>query len=174
MLRIGEARQLRLGDIEHFEEGIDELGKKQLLVKLNIRKETSKVREARNFITRGGRYFQRLIERHGFTKPNQLLFSMNGIKSLPKYKWTAHWKALMEGSQIENHKERKIQWYSCRHWAITLRVQHGVDLAVLSKMAGTDASNIANTYYKFRDEHSRFASLQSRPKNKDNSKISTT
>ena len=61
---------------------------------------------------------------------------------------------------IENHKERKLTWYSLRHFGITMRVMSGVNLIDLSKLAGTSVTHIENTYLKYSEAQSRTAALK--------------
>ena len=68
---------------------------------------------------------------------------------------------------IDNYKERKLTWYSLRHFGITLRVMAGVSLIDLSKLAGTSVAHIENTYLKYSEEQSRTAALKNFKINKD-------
>ena len=52
----------------------------------------------------------------------------------------------MHGIGIENYKERKLTWYSRRHFAITCRIRAGNTYGEISQMAGTHASHIENHY----------------------------
>ena len=61
---------------------------------------------------------------------------------------------------IDNYKERKLTWYSLRHFGISMRVMAGVNLIDLSKLAGTSVSHIENTYLKYSEEQSRTAALK--------------
>ena len=174
-LRVGEARQLKWGDVERIEEHIidEETEETQLLVKLKVRWETSKVRTAREFLSRGGEYFVRLKERQQFTDDDDLVFSMDGKKSLTSAKWTRHWKELMEGISIEWKKKihidedgnavktgRGITYYSLRHYQITSRVKSGVPLIDISKQVGTSVGHIEKTYLHYEEEQSRTNALK--------------
>ena len=183
-LRVGEARKLLWSDIERFEEHlIDEATEeKQLLVKLKVRWETSKVRTAREFLSRGGEYFVRLRERQQFIEPHHLIFSMNGKNTLRSEKWSKHWKELMKGSGIKDWKKehlkdengeyvfdedgnamkigRGITYYSLRHYQITSRVKSGVPLIDISKQVGTSVGHIEKTYLHYEEEQSRTNALK--------------
>ena len=174
-LRVGEARQLTWNDIERFEEHlIDEATEeKQLLVKLKVRWQTSKVRTAREFLSRGGEYFVRLKERQKFTEPHHLIFSMNGKNTIRSEKWSQHWKELMNGIGIEWKKKihidedgnavktgRGITYYSLRHYQITSRVKSGVPLIDISKQVGTSVGHIEKTYLHYEEEQSRTNALK--------------
>ena len=159
-LRVGEVRQLTWGDINGYEMHLDDKGIEIQLVSFTVRAETSKVRATRKPITRGGQYFIRLKKRAKHTEPDHLLFSLDGVVPLNARKWQKHWDNLMNDIGIDNYKERKLTWYSLRHFGITLRVKAGVSLVDLSKLAGTSASHIENTYLKYSEEQSRTAALK--------------
>jgi hypothetical protein len=83
-LRVGEANQLKWGDILSFERHMleseyEDKQKENVLVEIRVRWETSKVRKNRTFFCRGGQYFQRLKERQQFTNDEDLIFSMTII-----------------------------------------------------------------------------------------------
>ena len=159
-LRVGEARQLTWGDIDGYEIHTDENERDIQLISFTVRAETSKVRTTRKMITRGAEYFIRLKKRTEFTEPTHLLFSLNGVVPLDARKWQKHWVNLMSDIGIHNHKERKLTWYSLRHFGITMRVKSGVNLIDLSKLAGTSVAHIENTYLKYSEEQSRTAALK--------------
>jgi len=167
-LRVGEARQLTWGDINGYETHTDENGGKDVqLVNFTVRAETSKVRRTRQMITRGAEYFIRLKKRTEYTEHEHLLFSLNGKVPLDARKWQKHWNELMNVIGIENHKERKLSWYSLRHFGITMRVMSGVNLIDLSRLAGTSVTHIENTYLKYSEAQSRTAALKNFSVNSD-------
>ena len=166
-LRVGEQRQLVWGDINGYETHYDENEKEVRLVNFTIRAETSKVRTARKMITRGAEYFIRLKKRTEYTEDDHLLFSLNGVEQLGARKWQKHWYVLMDEIGIHNHKERKLEWYSLRHFGITMRVMSGVNLIDLSKLAGTSVSHIEDTYLKYSETQSRTAALKNFSVNSD-------
>ena len=159
-LRVGEARQLTWGDIDGYEIHTDENERNIQLILFTVRAETSKVRTTRKMFARGAEYFIRLKKRTEFTEPTHLLFSLNGVVPLDARKWQKHWVNLMNDIGIHNHKERKLTWYSLRHFGITMRVKSGVNLIDLSKLAGTSVSHIENTYLKYSEAQSRTAALK--------------
>ena len=171
--RVGELRQLLWGDVKRIEHTFDEIERPTTLVHLTIRAETSKNRATRKLITRGGEYFVRLKKRSPNTEPHHLIFSNDGVKPLPDRKWSKHWYALMDGIGIDNHKERKLEWYSLRHFGITCRVKANVNLIDLSKLAGTSVNHIENTYLKYSEEQSRTSALKNFIVNRDGT-ITTT
>ena len=160
LLRVGEARQLTWGDIEKVETHYDQQEKPILLVHLNVRSETSKVRANRKVISRGGEYFERLRGRQEFTQKKHLIFSLDGVNPLSARKWQKHWANLMDGIGLDDYKMQKIEWYSLRHFGITCRVQAGVSPLDISKQAGTSLSHIENTYLKYSEEMAVTAALK--------------
>ena len=152
-MRTGELRQLTWGDVLGFRDEIDETGKKVCLVKLRIRKETTKVRNERTIIVRGGNYIKRLKSYSPFTGPHHLLFTNKtgdlqfGTRELYK-----HWNVIMRGIDIPDHSDRKLSYYSLRHFGITLRMDADVPIADIAYIAGTSTTHIENHYRHIEDE----------------------
>jgi integrase len=153
MCRVGELWQLKWGDIIGTEDVLDDDGKSISLVKFKVRAETSKVRSSRIVISRGGKYIKRLRKNTKHNKPDDFLFTeVDGNKRLPKKKWYAHWKNLMMGIGIENYQERKLTWYSLRHFGITCRIRAKVPYGDIAEIAGTSSFYIENHYSHYDDE----------------------
>ena len=85
---------------------------------------------------------------------------MNGVVPLDARKWQRHWDNLMNEIGIPNHKERKLSFYSLRHFGISMRVMANVSLIDLSKLAGTSVTHIENTYLKYSEAQKRTAALK--------------
>jgi integrase len=146
-LRTGELRQMTWNDVEGFESVIDDAGNQETLVRLKVRAETSKVRWNRTITVRGGRYIERLKELTPYTKPTDLLLTnKNGTHQLGSRELYHHWGQLMRGIGIDNFQERKLSYYSLRHYAITYKIAAGVDIAILADIAGTGITHIQNHY----------------------------
>ena len=165
-MRVGEALKLTWGDVGNYESHMKESEnedkkKEQILVEINVRAETSKVRKHRKFLCRGGQYFLRLKKRQKHTNDEDLVFSMDGKKSIHYMRKRKYWEELMEGIGIANWEDRKLSWYSLRHYCITQRVQSGVDVIGISQMAGTFVKHITDTYLHYRKEQSRTEALKS-------------
>ena len=153
MLRVGELWQLKWNDIIGTEEVLDSDNKQISLVKLSVRPETSKTRTSRTVIARGGNYIDRLRKNTKFTRPNDFLFAqIDGTKRMPRQKWYMHWKNLMEGIGIENYQERKLTWYSLRHFGITCRIRAKVPYGDIAELAGTSSTYIETHYAHYDDE----------------------
>ena len=153
LLRTGELRQLRWGDVLRYEDRIDETGKKVCVVNLRIRKETSKVRRPRTIWVRGGDYIKRLKTYSAFTQPTDLLFTnKTGTHPFGTRELYKHWDRVMRGIGIEDHSDRKLSYYSLRHFGITMRMKSGVPIADVASVAGTSVSHIETHYRHIDDE----------------------
>jgi integrase len=150
LLRVGEARQLRWGDVEKIVSHQDSSGQKVKLAHINVRWDTSKVRNNRFVVCRGGEYFERLKQNSNSTDKDDLVFCFDsGDRQITARHWQKYWFDLMSGVGIEDYKVRNLTWYSLRHFGITCRVKAGTNVVALSKMAGTSIAHIENTYMKF-------------------------
>jgi integrase len=153
LMRTGELRQLCWGDVLGYEDRTDETGKKVCVVNLRIRKETSKVRRPRTIWVRGGDYIKRLKTYSPFTEPTDLLFTnKTGTHPLGTRELYKHWDRVMKGIGIEDHSERKLSYYSLRHFGITMRMKSGVPIADVASVAGTSVSHIETHYRHIDDE----------------------
>jgi len=63
MMRFGELRQLKWGDVRDIYTQLDSNNNEVTLVKLSIRAETSKVRKSRQIVVRGGEHFKLLASK---------------------------------------------------------------------------------------------------------------
>ena len=153
LLRVGEARQLRWGDLKKITKHTDGSGRSVKLAHLTVRWETSKVRNSRTVVARGGEYFERLLGNSPSTDKDDLIFSFEGgAKKIAARSWANYWLELMDGAGIVDWKDRNLTWYSLRHFGITCRVKAGANIVSLAKLAGTSIAHIENTYMKFSEE----------------------
>lgn len=152
-MRTGELRQMTWNDVLGYRDEVDETGRKVCLVKLRIRKETSKVRNERTIIVRGGDYIKRLRSYSPYTEPDNLLFTnKTGTLQLGTRELYKHWDAIMRGIDIPDYSERKLSFYSLRHFGITLRMDSGVPIADVAYIAGTSSTHIENHYRHIQDD----------------------
>lgn len=152
-LRIGELKQLTWADVIKTEEVIDNIHQKQTLVHLWVRPETSKTRSSRRVVSRGGQYFERLRRNSKFVRDTDFLFTdRDGIKPFPKKKLYAHWSAIMTGAGLADYKQRKLYYYSLRHFGITCRIRSEMSMATLAQLAGTSVTHIEKHYAHVDDE----------------------
>jgi len=134
-------------DILGVEERTNEVGQLVSLVSLRVRAEISKVRTSRDIITRGGEYIKRLKKNSEFTEPHHYLFTnKDGKRQLGTRELYKHWYALMEGIGIDNHRERKLTYYSLRHFGITMRLRMGESIFTVANMSGTSVGHIESHY----------------------------
>jgi len=160
MLRVGEFTQIKWGDIVGTEVTRDDAGLEVNLVTLNVRREITKTRKARQVISRGGEYLRRLQSRSSYTEPNDYIFTeVNGPKQFNKKKLYIHWKRLMDGIKLD-YKTRNVTWYSLRHFGITCRIRAGNVLSDIGQIAGTSVSHIESHYGHYDVEMLRKTALK--------------
>jgi integrase len=153
-MRNGEARQLRWADIQvirhKMKDSKDELD--AILVTLSIRSETSKVRNSRRVICRGGVYFERLKEILQPSDNNCLVFSIDGVTEFSEKLLLRHFYAIVKLARIDRYADRGIVPYSLRHYMITDRLRAGLKYHNVAMMVGNSASEIEKTYYHLWDD----------------------
>jgi integrase len=159
-LRRGEQLQLRWADIDN-DLGYREEGRKNELVKIKVRGETSKVRQTRRFIVKDvANYFERLMKLQ--TKlfelgkvseakllsvlGDRLVFSTNGTTAITARAIGYHFEKIMALAQIRTN-DRDLVPYSFRHYFITKRVNSNLPIASIAEMCGTSITQIEKTYY---------------------------
>ena len=153
LMRTGELRQLRWGDVLGYEDRLDTSGRKVCLVKIRIRKETTKVRNTRTIVVRGGEYIQRLRTYSPFIDSDDLLFTnKTGTHPLGTRELYKHWDVVMRGIGIDDHSQRKLSYYSLRHFGITMRMKNSVPIADVAAIAGTSVHHIETHYRHIDDE----------------------
>ncbi len=149
-LRVGELRQLRWSDVTI--ESRNSNGEERLLAKIQVRAETSKVRNSRLFYCRGGEHFKRLKELTKHDSEDALIFSIDGEEVLSKRTVLYHFHKLVDLAKIENREKRDLVPYSLRHFMITQRIMSGLNFAQIADMCGTSVAQIERTYYHLNDE----------------------
>jgi len=148
-LRTGEQKQLRWKDI-HFETHKVK-GEEIEMVKISVRKETSKVRKPREYYIRDMEYFHDLFNLTTPThnkKPyaDNFVFSYNGINVVSQRAVTHHFKKILEAAKIDKGN-RSLVPYSFRHYFITNRIKAGLSYKDVADMCGTSRNQIEKTYY---------------------------
>ena len=159
-MRNGEARQLRWSDIEDVEDDGDNY-KIQLLVALNIRSETSKVRTSRRVIVQGGAHFDSLKELLKPRSKDALVFSVDGETEFAEKHLLKHFYRILDIAGID-YKTRNIVPYSLRHYMITNRLRAGLQYRQVAKMVGNSAREIENTYHHLFDDDRVLSALAER------------
>ena len=145
-LRVGELRQMRWSDVVATEKGRDASGLDVNLITLKVRSETSKTRTSRTIITRGGEYFKRVRTYSKFIGKDDYIFpNALGTNHIDERKMYPYWYDLMEKTGFPDYEQRKLTFYSLRHYAITLRLK---DLSIweVSRLAGTGVNYIQDHY----------------------------
>ena len=148
-LRTGEQKQLKWKDITFQNQTIN---KEEIdFVKINVRKETSKVRKSRVVKIRDMEYFHNLFNLTTPTHSKQpygenFIFSFNGINVVSQRAVTHHFKKILEAAEIDVGK-RKLVPYSFRHYFITNRIKAGLSYKAVADMCGTSRAQIEKTYY---------------------------
>ena len=148
-LRTGEQKQLKWKDITFQNQTIN---KEEIdFVKINVRKETSKVRKSRLVKIRDMEYFHNLFNLTTPTHSKQpygenFIFSFNGINVVSQRAVTHHFKKILEAAEIDVGK-RKLVPYSFRHYFITNRIKAGLSYKAVADMCGTSRAQIEKTYY---------------------------
>lgn len=149
-LRVGEQMQLRWSDVK-LEQHLHS-GRMRTLARINIRANTSKVRNSRNFLCRGGEYFKRLARIVGARNADDLIFSVNGKEQLSDRARLYHFSQIIKSAHIANLEERSIVPYSLRHFMITQRIMSGLRADQIKDMCGTSAKEIEDTYYHLNEQ----------------------
>ena len=154
-LRSGEQRQLRWSDVSIHKESDN--GDELMLVRVNIRKATTKVRKERTFWCRGGEYLQRwkAIQKEYGGNTEGLIFSFDGEEEYERYRLQRHWKQIMLLTDIVLDKRELLVPYILRHLAITNEVLSGVSSSDVAFYCGTYVKQIESTYYHLNEEKMR-------------------
>ena len=139
-MRFGEIKQLqwKMCKITTY--------KKQKIVELSLPKEICKNRKSRTFLSRGGTYLERIKKYSKWTKPDDFVFSTKDEnKGLSKAWFYKYWYEFMKFSDLDK-LEKKLSFYSLRHFGITARLYAKVNHYEVAKMAGTNVSFIEQHY----------------------------
>jgi integrase len=159
-LRRGEQLQLRWTDIDN-DLGYREEGRKNELVKIKVRGETSKVRQTRRFIVKdNAKYFESLMKlqiklfelgkvsesKRLSTLGDRLVFSTNGTTAITARAIGYHFDKIIALAEVSS-KDRDLVPYSFRHYFITKRVNSNLPIASIAEMCGTSITQIEKTYY---------------------------
>jgi integrase len=159
-LRRGEQLQLRWTDIDN-DLGYREEGRKNELVKIKVRGETSKVRQTRRFIVKDdAKYFEGLMKlqiklfelgkvaesKRLSTLGDRLVFSTNGTTAITARAIGYHFDKILALAKVSSN-DRDLVPYSFRHYFITKRVNSNLPIASIAEMCGTSITQIEKTYY---------------------------
>lgn len=151
-LRSGEQQQLRWSDIELVRNDKGQAYLQKILARIHVRKETSKVKKPREFLCRGGFYFERLRELFPPKNANDLIFSLDGETRLTNRAIGYHFDKITEQAGIADRKARNIVPYSLRHFMVTQRVLSGLSFQQVAEMIGSSEYQIGKVYYHLNEE----------------------
>ncbi|MBL25470.1 MAG: hypothetical protein CMM48_16425 [Rhodospirillaceae bacterium] len=123
---------------------------KQTLVELDLPASITKTARARKILCRGGQYFKRIRTYSNWLGDDDLIF-VNNSDGTPISKSEKHrlWHEFMEFAEESGRfklGDRKITYYSLRHWAITCRLYANVNIFDVSQWAGTSVQFIQDHY----------------------------
>ena len=151
-LRSGEQQQLRWSDVEIVRNEKGQSFQHKILARIHVRKETSKVKKPREFLCRGGFYFERLRELFPSKSSNDLIFSLDGETRLTNRAIGYHFDKITEQAGIADRKARNIVPYSLRHFMVTHRVLSGLSFQQVAEMIGSSEYQIGKVYYHLNEE----------------------
>lgn len=142
--RFGELKQLKWGMVETWtEDGVR-------LMKLELPREICKNRKSRKVIARGGEYLDRIKKFSEFKKQDDWVFvHMDRNEQISKSEYYRYWKKLIVYAGLDD-LEKKLSYYSLRHFGITARLYSGVNHYEVAKLAGTSV-NFIETHYEHMD-----------------------
>jgi integrase len=142
--RFGELKQLKWSMVKIIK---DESG---TFMQLDLPKEICKNRKSRIVFSRGGEYIQRVKDFSEFTKPDDWVFvHMNRNEQVSKSEYYRYWKKIMTYCGLDE-LDKKLSYYSLRHFGITARLYAGVNHYEVAKLAGTSV-NFIETHYEHLD-----------------------
>ena len=158
-LRRGEQLQLTWSDVDN-DLGYKEEGRKNELIKIKVRGDTSKVRQTRRFIIKDeAKYFEGLMRLQNKLRQtnareselrkslgSKLLFSIDGENPITPRSIGYHFDKILALAKI-NSNDRDLVPYSFRHYFITKRVNSNLPIASIAEMCGTSITQIEKTYY---------------------------
>lgn len=145
LMRIGEVRQLKWRMVKNIKRG------KYFYTQYDLPAPITKNRKARQFLSRGGEYLNRVKTYSNFLEKDDFVFCDNQTeKQLSKKDVYKLWWDIMENVDIDRFrpsgKERKLTLYSLRNFAITCRLIAGINHCEIAKMAGTAVTQIEKHY----------------------------
>ena len=125
-LQVGEQKQLRWKDIR-VEMHKDKDGNTVKLARIGVRAATSKVRKGRTLLYRNGQYFERIQELFGKRDEKDLIFSIDGKRTINLKTLNKYFRVMLEEAKIADVAGRSIALYSLRYFMITQRIMAGLN-----------------------------------------------
>jgi len=141
-MRSGELRQLLWKNVEFL--NVTNGNKQELVARINVDKDTSKVRMGRTLMSISALYFQRLQKN---TKRKEgLIFSRDGVKELHNSFFYKGFGKVMQLSTIDKARKKELVPYSLRHFYITKAFSQGMKFEQIAIQCGTSIKQIEKTY----------------------------
>ena len=118
------------------------------IIEWSIPKEITKTNTSRKFVSRGGKYIERIRSyyQNEITGNAYVFCGYKSDEPLTKNTLEYHWKKLIEFSGIEKTSGKNFVIYALRHYGITNRLRHGVSPYLVAKMSGTSLHFIEKHY----------------------------
>ena len=164
-MRSGELAQLTWENTE-----IETIADKSI-AKVSVQAATSKVGKFRVFMHRGGEYYKRWKEH--CSHKNGIIFSKDGTSRYPRSSLHKHFRRIMAIADIAEDRKTQLVPYSFRHFAITNRVQSGLQLQEVAKMTGTSLKQVEETYWHLNEEQMRLTAMADFVRDKNGTIIQT-
>ena len=149
-MRTGELDQVRWSDIGDYQKIIHEAGTSNV-VKISVRWSTSKVRKDRVLYCRDSIYFERLSELSKYKAAEDYIFTAFRGNVITARQKSVFWHSVMSLAKIKT-VDRKLSFYSLRHYFVTQRWKAGVQLRDIANSCGTSVNQIEKTYYHIDEE----------------------
>ena len=103
-------------------------------------------------LCRNGQYFERIQELFGKRDEEDLIFSIDGKRTINLKTLNKYFRAMLEEAEIADVAGRGIVLYSLRHLMITQRIMAGLNYRQVADMCGTSVTMIEKTYWHLNDE----------------------
>jgi integrase len=149
-MRTGELDQIRWEDLSDYKRIIHE-GVASSIVKIRVRWDTSKVRKDRELFCRESVYFERLSEISKYKAARDMIFTAFKGNQITSRQKSLFWKEVISLAKVKT-TDRKLSFYSIRHYFVTQRWKAGVQLRDIANSCGTSVNQIEKTYYHIDEE----------------------
>jgi len=149
-MRTGELDQIRWEDLSDYKKIIHE-GVASSIVKIRVRWNTSKVRKDRELFCRESVYFERLSEISNYKAAKDFIFTAFKGNVITSRQKSVFWNDVISLAKVKT-TDRKLSFYSIRHYFVTQRWKAGVQLRDIANSCGTSVNQIEKTYYHIDEE----------------------
>jgi integrase len=146
-LRFGELRQLKWSMVKTTTEK-DKTGKKIELLQLTLPAAICKNRKSRTVLCIGGDVLMAMKQISKFTGNDDYVFSrLEENKMISKSQYYRLWNSLLKFSKMtEQEIDKKLTYYSLRHFGITMKLYAKTPHYDVAKLAGTSVQFIERHY----------------------------